>query len=264
MKIFRVQCDIAPGKEGMLDRLLIDKVQTFWLNQPGVRGFHIYGYTPTGEGDAKPTRTLLIEIEDQSSIQQILDSDERKQLREEMYAYTLNIQDELPFEERETILVDEVGKKTALRMIAHGIYILGVRVDGELNAGTVTWLSQCSFKPPLIMMGLKRNSSLHEPVKRAGFFAISFLNVDQADIARAMFKSAKVEDGSINGIAYHIGETGAPIISESPAWIECRLAHVYEGGDHSVVVGEVISADAVDGESPVPLLLKDMGLNYGG
>jgi quinol monooxygenase YgiN len=91
MMYYTVRCDVAPGKEEELDRFLADRAKAFWLEQPGVRGFHVYGDALVGW----PERTILIEVDDLASLQRILDSDRRKELRKEFMAYTTGAQSQI-------------------------------------------------------------------------------------------------------------------------------------------------------------------------
>jgi flavin reductase (DIM6/NTAB) family NADH-FMN oxidoreductase RutF len=54
----------------------------------------------------------------------------------------------------------EAAKKTTLRMIPYGLYVLGVKHRDEINAGAINWVTQTSFAPPLIAMGVKEDSGL--------------------------------------------------------------------------------------------------------
>ena len=60
--------------------------------------------------------------------------------------------------------MDAQAKKIALRKIPHGVYIIGVAQDGQLNAFTGTWLTQCSFTPPLVALGVKKGTLSHEMI----------------------------------------------------------------------------------------------------
>lgn len=75
--------------------------------------------------------------------------------------------------------MDQEAKKKSLRMITYGLYILAVKDGEELAAGTVNWLSQASFTPPLIMVGVKKDSHLHTLIEKTQKFAISVLAQDQ-------------------------------------------------------------------------------------
>jgi flavin reductase (DIM6/NTAB) family NADH-FMN oxidoreductase RutF len=156
----------------------------------------------------------------------------------------------------------EAAKKTALLMIPYGLYVLSTKAGDEVNAGTINWVTQCSFKPPLVAMGVKQDSRLYAMLKDSGVFALSFLASGQRDVAFAFFRPAKVEGNTISGQPFETHETGAPIISSAAAWVEGRVVGELAVGDHSCVVGEVTNAGVIR-EAPI-LTLEECGVKYGG
>jgi flavin reductase (DIM6/NTAB) family NADH-FMN oxidoreductase RutF len=156
----------------------------------------------------------------------------------------------------------EAAKKTALLMIPYGLYVLGTKQGDEIDAGTVNWVTQCSFKPPLVAMGVKKDSKLYSQLKASGTFSLSFLESGQKDIAFAFFRPVKVEGNTISGQEFETAQTGAPIISAAPAWIEGRIVGEVDTGDHSCMVGEVTNA-GLKREAKI-LTLEECGVKYGG
>lgn len=156
----------------------------------------------------------------------------------------------------------EAAKKTALLMIPYGLYVLGVKDGDDLNAGTVNWVTQTSFKPPLVAMGVKTDSRLYSMLKNAGTFSLSFLQSGQKDLAFAFFRPATVEGNKISGHEFETHETGAPVISSAASWVEGRIVGEVAVGDHSCMVGEVTNA-GVKNEAPL-LTLAECGVKYGG
>ena len=63
--------------------------------------------------------------------------------------------------------MDEDAKRKVLRRIPYGMYVMTSIADGRPAASTLTWLSQCSFHPPLVMIGVQTNSLVHEAIERA-------------------------------------------------------------------------------------------------
>lgn len=157
--------------------------------------------------------------------------------------------------------MDEQSKKTALRMIPYGLYVLGTKDGDALGAATINWVTQASFQPPLLAMGIKADSKTLRHLKSDGTFALSILGAGQKDVAFAFFKSTDASGDSINGYRYETQETGAPLLVDAPAWVEGRVAEIVERGDHSVVIAEVIGA-GVRQETAV-LTLAECGVNYG-
>lgn len=167
--------------------------------------------------------------------------------------------------------MDANTKKTALRMIPYGIYVMTAKgADGRLAAATVNWVTQTAFSPPLLAVGVKADSGTYAAVKESGLFALNMLGKGQQGAAFAFFKPAEVEDGKISGEPFRPGDNGAPIIDSAIAAVECKVVQIVEIGDHHVIVGEVTQAHLhkhPEGRPDAAILeMKDLGANvfYGG
>jgi len=154
------------------------------------------------------------------------------------------------------------AKKKALRMITYGLYILTSKSGDRYSAGTVNWLSQASFEPPLVMVGVRRDSGLYGVISESNVFAVNILGSEQKEIASAFFKPTIVEGDKINGYKFEFGETGSPLLVDLPAFFECKVVDKVERGDHAIFVGEVVNA-GVRNETK-PLIMWDTGWFYGG
>jgi flavin reductase (DIM6/NTAB) family NADH-FMN oxidoreductase RutF len=159
--------------------------------------------------------------------------------------------------------MDPQAKKVALRAINYGLYVLTAKDGDEVGAAGVNWLTQASFDPPLIVVGVKADSDSHAVIERTGMFAVNVLADDQLDIGKAFFRTTVVEGSTLNGYGFEPGpETGAPLLVDLPYWFEARVTDTVKGGDHTIFVAEVINA-GVRSEA-TPLLLRSTGMNYGG
>lgn len=162
-------------------------------------------------------------------------------------------------------------KKTVLRMIPYGIYVLTADDGkGNISASTVNWVTQTAFAPPLVVVGVKTDSGAYKTLKAAQAFALNMLGKDQKSLAFTFFRPADVSDGKISGQPFRKGETGAPILIEAVGAVECRVTAIIEQGDHHIVVAEVVEAHLGKPPSGRPdaaiLEMKDLGENvfYGG
>jgi len=159
--------------------------------------------------------------------------------------------------------MDLQAKKIALRKIPHGVYIVGVKQDAQLNAFTATWFTQVSFTPPLVALGIKKDSHSFEMIKQSRVFTVNLLGKDQKPVAEHFVKPATVFGEKLKDVRYRIGTTGAPVLEEAIAYVECEVREIAnERGDHAVVIGEVIEA-SVRTDEPA-LTLMDTGWHYGG
>jgi len=167
--------------------------------------------------------------------------------------------------------LDANVKKTVLRMIPYGLYVLTAKgKDDTVAAATVNWVTQASFAPPLVVVGVKADSHAHPLIKESKAFALNVLGKGQQAMAFTFFKPATRDGQTVSGEPFHPGTTGAPILERAVASIECRLVDSIERGDHSIFVGEVVDAGlpkAPEGRADdATLWLKDLGANvfYGG
>lgn len=167
--------------------------------------------------------------------------------------------------------MNQDAKKTALRMIPYGIYVLTADDrKGNLAAATVNWVTQTAFAPPLVVVGIKADAASYQTVKTAKAFALNMLGKDQKALAFTFFRPADVKEGKLSGQGYHAGTTGAPILNDAPAAVECRVKTIIAEGDHHIVVGEVVDAHLMKPPAGRPdaaiLEMKDLGDNvfYGG
>jgi flavin reductase (DIM6/NTAB) family NADH-FMN oxidoreductase RutF len=167
--------------------------------------------------------------------------------------------------------MDAEQKKTALRMIPYGLYVLTAQdKSGARTAATVNWVTQASFEPPLVVVGVKADSHAKTVIGASGAFALNFLGKGQEGIAYEFFKSVESDAQQIGGQPYRAGTTGSPILTGLPAFVECQVIETIEQGDHAIVVGKVIDAGIArepEGRADDAILwLKELGprVFYGG
>jgi flavin reductase (DIM6/NTAB) family NADH-FMN oxidoreductase RutF len=158
--------------------------------------------------------------------------------------------------------MDEKAKKHTLRMIPYGLYVLTARTADGVNAATVSWLSQASFDPPRVIAALRNDSGIWQRARAAGTFAINLLGAGQKDLASAFFRHVEPEGNTIGGAAFHEGTTGAPILDDVPAYLECRVVESLDAGDHTFFLADIVDAGVQN--DLAPLVMADTGWNYGG
>jgi flavin reductase (DIM6/NTAB) family NADH-FMN oxidoreductase RutF len=167
--------------------------------------------------------------------------------------------------------MDADAKKTVLRMIPYGIYVLTAD-DGKggVAAATVNFVTQTSFAPPLVAVGVKTDSGAYAVVKSARRFVLNMLGKDAKGLAFTFFKPAKLEGGTISGQSFRSADNGAPILDSAAGAVECQVKTIVEEGDHHIVVAEVTEVHLphpIAGRPDAAILeMKDLGDNvfYGG
>ena len=136
------------------------------------------------------------------------------------------------------------AKKILLRKIPHGLFICGVKDDetNEVNGFTASWVTQGSFNPPLVVMAVRAEGSSHEIIKNTGKFSLNVLKSDQKDLAAVFFKPQKALGGRFETVEFKMGEFGLPILVDSVLVVKCKIVGNVMYGDHTVIVGEALSA----------------------
>ena len=156
--------------------------------------------------------------------------------------------------------MDDTTRSRALGMISHGLFVIGVRQGDQINAFTATWLSQCSFRPPRVMLAVRATSDNHTMIQGDRVFTVNLLTQDQQEIARSFFKKPSHEDGRLNGFAYRTGLAGCPILSDALGHLECTVVGMIPAGDHTIMLGEVMDASCK--KEAAPLTLADTPWSY--
>lgn len=131
--------------------------------------------------------------------------------------------------------------------LATGVAVVAA-LDPESGAGrglTATAVASVSLDPPLVLACIERGADTHDCIEQAGAFAISILGADDEALARRF--ADYPADQKFVGAAYRQETTGAPVLDEALAWVDCRVWAIYDGGDHTIFVGEVVAGDAADG-----------------
>ncbi len=160
--------------------------------------------------------------------------------------------------------IDPDVRRKALKSLTYGLHVLTARLGDEVVAGTITWLSQASFNPPLVMVGIKVGSRLHAAIETTGQFAVNVGGDDQAPVAAAFFRPSRVEGDRVNGFEFEPGPApGAPLLVDLPVWFEARVVETIKRGAHTVFVAEVLSS-GIRTEAPQPLSLRATNWSYGG
>ncbi|MGH2808150.1 MAG: flavin reductase family protein [Actinomycetota bacterium] len=140
--------------------------------------------------------------------------------------------------------------RRALSRFASGVTVVTVE-DERPHGMTASAFASVSLEPPLVLVCLDHGSRTRALLLEKESFAINVLSNAQEDVARAFSKRGTKP---FDSLSHHKGETGNPLLDGALAWLECNLHEVVTMGDHDLVVGEVVSAAAADGD---PLLYFD-------
>jgi flavin reductase len=154
-----------------------------------------------------------------------------------------------PFGEKlptpEPINLDEVrALRSVLGMFATGITVV-TALGGGVPAGmTANSFTSVSTAPPLVLVCVLRDAKVHEAILASEAFGVSVLSAQQMVVAKHFANKQRPRgDHEFDVVDWFPGRhTGTPIVSNTLAWLECKLDNVYEGGDHSIFLGRVLDS----------------------
>ena len=149
--------------------------------------------------------------------------------------------------------VDPVEYRKAAGRLPTGILVVGTTLDGTDHAMTVSAFCSVSLAPLLVLFCAEKIARFHDTVLAAGFWSVSVLGEDSEKTARWLATRGRPLDGQLDGIDHHAGPvTGAPVLEAALSWLECQTTAVYDGGDHSIIVGEVVGvSNTADDRGPL-------------
>ena len=134
--------------------------------------------------------------------------------------------------------------RTALGTFATGVTIATTLDENGVPVGvTASSFNSVSLDPPMVLWSLSKSSFSRRAFTNSGRFAVHVLSEEQAALSD---RFARSQTDKWDGLAWHKGAHGSPLLDQHAAVFECRTAHEYDGGDHIILVGEVLAFQAYD------------------
>lgn len=157
-------------------------------------------------------------------------------------------------------------RRRLLWTLPSGLYVVGSRDGDRRNAMTLNWATQVSFDPKLVGIGVEKPALTHELISAGGCFTLCTIAREDRAIVRKFTKPVDVdiEARTLNGFPFHDGSTGAPILDQAVAYLDCRLHTSVDCGGHTFFLGEVVDAAFQQPEDTEVLRMEDTRMNYGG
>ena len=157
-------------------------------------------------------------------------------------------------------------RRRVLWSLPYGLYVVGSRAGERRNGMTINFVSQVSMNPKLIGIGVEAEAVTNELIAEGGVFALNTVSREDRAIVRKFTKPVEVDTDAmtLNGFPFHDGLTGAPILDQAPAYLDCEVRQAIDLGDHTLFIGEVVDAGFQADEDTEILRMEDTRMNYGG
>jgi|SRR5690242_13762051 flavin reductase (DIM6/NTAB) family NADH-FMN oxidoreductase RutF len=157
-------------------------------------------------------------------------------------------------------------RRRVLWAMPSGLYIVGARAGDRRNGMTLNWATQVGTDPKLLGISVEKHAFTHELIAEGRVFVLNLVDREDRAIVRKFTKPVEVdaEARTLNGFAFHDGVTGAPILDQAVAYLECEVRHELDTGEHTFFVGEIVMSAFQKPEDTPVLRMEDTRMNYGG
>jgi flavin reductase (DIM6/NTAB) family NADH-FMN oxidoreductase RutF len=140
--------------------------------------------------------------------------------------------------------LDPDAFRAVMGRFASGVTIVtATDSNGDDHGMTVSAFASVSLEPPLIVVCIDQAASMYDVLTAAEYFAVNILASTQESIAR---RFADTGAQRFEGIGYHRGENGVPILNDVLAYIECKRMSSTVAGDHTVIIAETVATSLRD------------------
>lgn len=137
---------------------------------------------------------------------------------------------------RETTGIDPAQMRRVLGAFCSGLVVVTAHSRGERLGFTCQSFASLSLDPPLVMFAPARTSTTWPRIRDADRFCVNVLAYEHLEVSNQFAVSGP---DKFRDVRWHPSPGGAPILDGSSAWLDCSLWGEYDGGDHTIVVGEV-------------------------
>jgi flavin reductase (DIM6/NTAB) family NADH-FMN oxidoreductase RutF len=147
--------------------------------------------------------------------------------------------------------IDPQIYRATLAQWASGVTIVTSIHNGERVGITASSFSSLSLEPPRVLISVAKRLQTHQAIMESQSFAVSILTTAQQEWGMRFAGMVPEGGDRFAGIDSFTAVTGCPLLPDVLGWLDCRVAVGYDGGDHTIFVGDVVAASASDGDNPV-------------
>lgn len=148
--------------------------------------------------------------------------------------------------------IDATSYRSIIGQFATGVTVVTTAVDGMLHGITANALTSVSLDPLLLLVCVDKEAHGHQQITKGGRFGLNILSDEQEDISNLFATKAPPEQGQLRGgVPYRLGPHGTPLLEDCLAYVECDIAESHEGGDHTIFIGQVLSAETLRDVPPL-------------
>ena len=139
---------------------------------------------------------------------------------------------------------DSALQRQIMGRFATGVTVVTTAAGDEVSGMTANAVMSLSLDPPLVVVSVDRQATMHGLLQRGQCFAINILRREQEDLSN---RFAQRGPKDFSDLETKTAESGAPILTAALAYVDCRLVEIAAAGDHDMFIGECLAGEAGDG-----------------
>jgi flavin reductase len=125
---------------------------------------------------------------------------------------------------------------------------------GGYHGITVNSFTSVSLTPPLVLICIDKKTEAHKILPQVGHFCVNILTEDQEYLSNRFAGREPYNLTPFAGLNMTVGTTGSPIFTDGLGFADCKIVAAYDGGDHTIFLGEVLDIGYNDASDANPLL----------
>ncbi|MEM8485131.1 MAG: flavin reductase family protein [Bacteroidota bacterium] len=141
--------------------------------------------------------------------------------------------------------------RAVMRHVASPVTIVTVDTPEGAKGITIGSFTSVSLDPPLISFNVMHESSMHDVLMASDRFAVQILSEHQAALSERFSIPHQSSKQQFEGVLHHLDGDDLPLLDDVLAILFCRPFNVVPAGDHSLIIGEVLEANAVSLGKPL-------------
>jgi flavin reductase (DIM6/NTAB) family NADH-FMN oxidoreductase RutF len=167
-------------------------------------------------------------------------------------------------ERRENVVAEEHGRESlgrALGMIPSGIFVVTAARDSVRSAYVGSWIQQAAFKPPSITIAMNQQRPLLSLLEPGRGIGVNILGRRQAPLYARFERGFSLNEDPFVGVEIDTAVTGAPLLREAFAYLDCRIRTMVDAGDHRLILAEVLAGAVRQSGEPMTYT-RQSGFTY--
>ena len=148
--------------------------------------------------------------------------------------------------------------KELMRRFAAGVTLVTFNENKKFGGLTVSSFCSLSMDPPLVLICIDRKIVSHDSLEKADTFGVNICNSEQGKLAWDFANSNIDKNELIGSLPHTLTKLGTPLLDGCLATMECKITQKYDGGDHTIFIGQVEEGEC--DENAEPLVYYGSGL----